>query len=416
MPKGDIIRDEQGNFVGIEGGIGDPEVQGTSFLGQGGLVEGALDPGANERRKSKKIAQDMYEKGMDLYDSVPESGGQVNPYTGEIMGRGESYIDEETLKGMVAPRNRGKADPWETNLGQWVDPETGQLKEGAPDEVRTLFEDNATSYDPATSEYYDFDRYDVGDPLELSKEEKAILQGDTNMAGVEADPLAVDRQREAMGQMYDIANQGGLTAIDRARMEEARRDQNQWVRGQREANQARMEARGMSGSGTQLVDDMIAAQQGAQRISQADLNTEAMAQQRAMDAIYGYSDMASGVRKQSFDEGSRRAEAQDIIDRFNTSGKRGVRERDTTRENEQRVANWERQVGVQDANKELGHTEEQRRANMPGRMFDRKGRALDIASGQSRGLRDEYEKEARGDEKLRDNVVGGGTEILKGFL
>lgn len=381
-----------------------------------------IDPGADERKKQQDLQREMFERGMDLYGEAGSAGGQVNPYTGEIVGQGDSYLDPSMMQdlyrsGITAGIPFAGGDAGDLSdaqmLSQYLDPETGQLREDAPQEAQALFDRYATSYDPTKSEYYGFDRYEQGDPLELAKEREAVLQGDTNMQGVEADPLAIERQREAMGQMYDIANQGGLTAIDRARMEEARRDQNQWVRGQREANQQRMEARGMSGSGTQLVDDMIAAQQGAQRISQADLNTEAMAQQRQMDAIYGYGDMASGVRRQSFDEGARRAEAQDIIDRFNTSGRRGVQERDTARENEQRAANWERQIGVQDRNTELGHLEEERRANMPGRTFDRKARGLGIATGQGDRLAGAYEKEARGQEKVRDQIVGGGIGLGK---
>src|SRR5690606_5964166 len=92
-------------------------------------------------------------------------------------------------------------------------------------------------------------------------------------------------------------------------MARARADQESWLRGQREADMQNLAERGMSGSGAELANLAMDRQAAAQRMSAADLETEAMLEQRALDATMAGGQMAGQMRGDSFDESFTRGQA-----------------------------------------------------------------------------------------------------------
>lgn len=132
-----------------------------------------------------------------------------------------------------------------------------------------------------------------------------------------ADPIAVEAQRKAIEKLTDIVDEGGLTAIDRARIAQARANEDQYLRGQREATLANMEARGMGGSGTELMAQLAQQQEAGQRLSQANLDTEAQAQFRALKAMGMLGDQAGALRTHSYGEAANLASARDAIAKWN---------------------------------------------------------------------------------------------------
>jgi hypothetical protein len=123
---------------------------------------------------------------------------------------------------------------------------------------------------------------------------------DSEAARAEAEDYAVNEQRNALDSMRDIDGQlaaqsrGEYSEIDRARQEEMLRRNALQERGQREAALAQMQARGMGQSGTALTSSLMAGQQGANRSSQEGLQIEALAQQRALQAMQARGQLAQG--------------------------------------------------------------------------------------------------------------------------
>lgn len=150
-------------------------------------------------------------------------------------------------------------------------------------------------------------------------------------------------QQRALDELFGIYSQGGATAQDRARQAAIRRDQEQWLRGQREADMANFAERGMGGSGMELLSLLGDRQAAASRISQNDLDTEAMHEQRAMDALLSGSELAGSMRKSSFDESAAKADLISTVAMDNT---------DWFRSNYERIKKQE--FDAEQANKKLG--------------------------------------------------------------
>jgi hypothetical protein len=125
-------------------------------------------------------------------------------------------------------------------------------------------------------------------------------------------------QQSALDRVLGIANEGGLTAIDRARIAEQRAGEEQWLRGQRGATLANMEARGMGGSGAELASIFDSQQSSANRNAMSGTQIEALAQQRQDQALRDSFGMSSDARRQSFGEASDIATAQDRTNQWNS--------------------------------------------------------------------------------------------------
>jgi len=147
----------------------------------------------------------------------------------------------------------------------------------------------------------------------------AQVQKDTEMAGIKIPQQLLDAQYKALGQVQQVAAEGGLTAVDRGQLEQIKSDLATQERGQRQAIQQNMQERGVAGGGSEMVAKMMAQQGAAQRGSQMGFDVASQAQKRALDAMQQSGNMAGQMRTQDFNEQSAKAQAQDAINRFNTS-------------------------------------------------------------------------------------------------
>jgi hypothetical protein len=159
------------------------------------------------------------------------------------------------------------------------------------------------------------------DPLFKAKPE---LLGKAARSEVFADPALVAKQNQALDSLFGIARDGGASAQERARRQGARRDSENWLRGQREADMENLSERGMSGSGAEILALGKDRQDAAQRNSDADLQTDAWLEQRALDAMMQGGELAGKMRDTGFREGQERAGATDEWSLINTQAINGA--------------------------------------------------------------------------------------------
>jgi hypothetical protein len=188
-----------------------------------------------------------------------------------------------------------------------------------------------------------------GDP-EL---ESAFLQDQSEYGSINLDPATRDAQMQALAQLQNISEQGGMDSVDRARMADITGQAASMAQGQREAIGQNMQARGMAGSGLELVQQQMANQNAAQMANQGGLQTAAAAQQRALDAIMNAGNLGGQMRGQDYSIASDRAKAQDAINNFNTQNRQGVAGRNIERTNTTNNTNVDLRNNQQSFNKGL---------------------------------------------------------------
>jgi hypothetical protein len=125
------------------------------------------------------------------------------------------------------------------------------------------------------------------------------------------------KQLQALGGVEQLS-QTGLSAIDRAALTEIQNEIAMQERGQRESILQNMAQRGISGSGQELAAQLQSSQAASQLASQQGLQQAAQAQRARVDALSNLSNMATGIESTDFQRQAQKAQAQDVINQFNT--------------------------------------------------------------------------------------------------
>jgi hypothetical protein len=111
-----------------------------------------------------------------------------------------------------------------------------------------------------------------------------------------SDPGEVARQNAVLDDLMGIAHGGGATALEKERRAAARAGEDQWIRGQRDADTADLAERGMAGSGAAITSLLGGQQQAGNRLASAGLETDAALEQRALDAMTAGGGLATTMR------------------------------------------------------------------------------------------------------------------------
>lgn len=163
--------------------------------------------------------------------------------------------------------------------------------------------------------------------------EQEILQDPSLMQQVTTDPRLKEAQMEALTRM-ERQGREGLTLEERAADEDIRRGLQQESRADQEAILQNMQARGQLGSGAELAARMQASQSAADTARQQGTELARLMAARKMEAAMNAGQMGGQMREQEFGESSKKAQAQDLINQFNTQSRQGTQQRNVGSKNQ----------------------------------------------------------------------------------
>lgn len=239
----------------------------------------------------------------------------------DLKKRAQINIDDDTLKNINRSASpigytdalldqAGLGRPLETALfgGPGGDGTEYAQQEAMKSEIEALRQ-LAEEYASQTPEQYSVQG-------QLSPE---LLQ-DSQLAGVVTDPRFSQAELDALSLLEQMSDEG-LTARDYAELNRIQGSANRNLQGQMGAIQQNMAARGISGSGLDLVSQQQAAQSAAQRQALADLEVAAMGQDRRRQATMNMGQLGSQLSQQEWNRRAQQAAAQDAINRFNASNR-----------------------------------------------------------------------------------------------
>lgn len=192
---------------------------------------------------------------------------------------------------------------------------------------------------------------------------QTYLANPSLMNSVDGSPQGKAAQLQALSQLQGISTQGGLTPTDQAQLAEIESRNASAARGSREAIMQNARERGMGGSGTALLDEMVNGQESATRANQEGLGVAAQAQNRALQAIQASGQLGNQIETQNFGEGSAKAAAQDAINKFNTTNQNTTEAANVAAKNAALARNAETKQAVSDTNTGIGNTNALTNAN-----------------------------------------------------
>jgi hypothetical protein len=145
--------------------------------------------------------------------------------------------------------------------------------------------------------------------------------GPSAMNGVSTDPRYKQAVSDALDAYGKVAHGGGYSLEDRAATDEAERAAATSARGRQEALMQQANSQGGMGSGQALAAMLSAQQAQASDANQRGTQLAIAGRARALDAYGKAAQIGSAADAQQFGEGAARAQANDSINRFNTSAR-----------------------------------------------------------------------------------------------
>jgi hypothetical protein len=245
----------------------------------------------------------------------------------------------------------------------------------------------------------------VLDPEEIP----TIFQDPTTFNEIIENPIYLQAQQSALGQLSQIAEEGGLTATDRARIRATQDEFRTTERGSREALDRRAAELGIAGSDYNLLSQQIAGQSAADRASREGTDIAALAEQRALEAIMNKAGVAGQIGSQEYGKMAEKARAQDAIAAFNAANRQSVAGENVMARNVAQAQNLAEKQRLADENIRSKNIEEVRRKDLIQKNYEN---ALRRAAGMTQQY-SEAASAAQGAQDRQAAMLGGlGSGLL----
>ncbi len=227
---------------------------------------------------------------------------------------------------------------------------------------------------------------------------------------IKEDPSLRQAQLKALQSMQQRAKVG-LSAEDRAALNEVRRASSRDAEAKRQQILQNMAARGMGGSGAELIAQLQSSQAAAEQASMGSDTLMAQAQQRALQALGQSSDIASGIRSQDFGVNSANTAAMNERNRFLAENSIARQRQNVNMLNEAQRLNLAEQQRIQDANIAMQNQEKLRQNQAQRDVFQDKLGLASAKAGALTGQANYYQGQAQNTAQSMAGVgsaVGGG--------
>jgi hypothetical protein len=186
---------------------------------------------------------------------------------------------------------------------------------------------------------------------------QTAIQQQSALAGIQIDPAAMNAQTQALTQLQKVATDGGLTAQDKAQLNDLNNQVNSQNRGRQLAVQSQSREQGIGGSGADLAARLSAAQGANQAASTQATDVAGNAQARALQAMLASGQLGGQIQNEQFGEAAQKASAQDAINQFNTALKQQTNQQNTADQQQANLTNFNTANTIAGNNTNIANTQ-----------------------------------------------------------
>lgn len=233
---------------------------------------------------------------------------------------------------------------------------------------------------------------------------------------IATDPANTAAQKMALTQLQKIGSEGGMTAIDKAQLQDITDTQNQQNKSQNASTMQQAQQRGVGGSGLNQVNRLVNEQGAADRAARAGTDVAASAQQRALQAIQQAGQLGGQMEAQEYGQQANKAAAQNAIQQFNAQTQTANNQYNTGTANAAQAANLAAQQRVADMNTQTHNAQETTNAAANQTLFnDQLAKANGVAgtyTGWANDAAQNAAKDKAADVGLTSGLIGAGATAL----
>lgn len=239
--------------------------------------------------------------------------------------------------------------------------------------------------------------------------EESISQGNSELSSISLDPATRQAQMDALHSFQNIGNENGLDAQARANLAQEQSQIGQQERGSREAILQNAAQRGIGGSGLELAAQLQAQQSSADRMALAGTQDAANANQRKLEALQMSAGLGGQIHAQDYGEKSAAAQAQDAINRFNTTNRQDVQQRNVASANTAQAGNLANAQNIANQNVALHNSQQQYNKELDQRDFENRYK---IAQGVGQQAQGAAQAQLQGGQAVANTLGGLGQAAL----
>lgn len=280
------------------------------------------------------------------------------------------------------------------------------------DSIAQQASDTYTDLDIPTIQSQQVQLQQIANAGNLTPDQEATFQQNQSLLNAyQQNPEAVTAQMQALKQLQKIGSEGGLTAADRAQMNQIQNQLGNQEKSARNALVQNYAQRGMAGSGVQLAAELSGNQGETQAAADQGFNVAAQAQQRALQAIQGAGQLGTGLESQQFGQAATMAGQQNAINQFNTANAQNIAGQNVQRANYAQERNLNNQQQINAQNTGLGNQEEVYNKGLYQQQYNNQ---LQKASGQANALGKQANMAQSSGNAAADLYSGIGNAVSKG--
>lgn len=228
---------------------------------------------------------------------------------------------------------------------------------------------------------------------------------------IEEDPELRNAQLGSLQKLTEIADNEGMTATDRAKLEALTDEFRTTERGAREAITQNMAERGISGSGAELAQKIAAGQAASENAHKAAVQAAADAEMRQLEAIKSSGELGGTIRGQDYTVASDRAAAADAIEKFNAQNKQQVGLVNTATKNAAQEKNLGEKQRVADTNTSMKNYNTERNANLIQQDFENRYKKAAGIAGTEAQAAAAAEAEKNRNMQFWGSLIGAGGAV-----
>lgn len=241
---------------------------------------------------------------------------------------------------------------------------------------------------------------------------EAQLLGSNAFNDIKTDPSLTGAAKQALAQLQQIGTQGGMTAIDKAQLQDITNQTNQLAKSRNAAVIQNAQERGIGGSGLEMANNLMNEQDAADRASAAGTTVAANAQQRALDAIKSAGGLGQSLESQAYGEQANKAQAQNAIDLFNTQTANATNLYNTGTANQAQAENLANAQNISNTNTGISNANKTYNAGQNQTVFnDALAKAQGIA-GSANAAATAAEKQKEEENAADMSLLGNGLKAV----
>ena len=249
---------------------------------------------------------------------------------------------------------------------------------------------------------------------------ESVLLNSNAFNNIKLDPSLRAAQKQALQQLQNIASQGGLTATDKAQLNDIAIEQNTVAKGRNEAIMQNAQERGIGGSGLELTSRLMNEQEAANRASTQGTQVAANAEQRALQALQAAGGLGGQMEAQQYGQEANKAGAQNAIDRFNAETQQATNMYNVGTANQAQAANLQLAQDVANRNTETAQKNKLYNSQQVQQEYaNRANKAANLAGAYQKmgGAQDAAAMAAQGAEAgLIGGLVGTAGTVIGGMM